>query len=325
MFKIMRLHHSSPNSIYGTLWVILLLLLLAACSIDSGEPDLVSENGIRVDENFEERYLAWGGEDTLGEAITSAYSPEENGRFTQYFERMRLDRVGSEITPYPLGLWAYEGVNEAAIVPSAIPENGRLRTFENGETVYDAFLTFYENNSGERLLGTPISPQFQEGGVWTQYFENGRLEWHPELPVGQRVQLGLLGQAHFDGEMAATYQPTNNFILGPSAGISHVILNVAVSAPILYSDDEQTIFVSVLSSDRTASVADIRLQARLVGKNGRTLRTIDLPRSDGNGRSQLQLDLPPLSPGQDFELRVDALNGSGTPIGTTSLMFKTWW
>ena len=318
---LFKLHH---NNIHRLFWVIS-LLIFAACTEAPADIGHVSPDGVAVDSSFEESFDALGREAALGEPITVAYSPENNGRLVQYFERVRLDRVGSEILLYPLGTWASEGVNQAAIVEAAVPENGRSRTFENGETVYDAFLLFYEDHSGEQLLGNPISPQFQEGGVWTQYFENGRLEWHPELPVGQRVQLGLLGQAHFDDQMAADYRPATNFIPGPSAGVTNVALDAAVSSPILYSGDEQTLFVTVFSGDGSGPMADMRLQAVVFDENGRLIETIDLPRSDSDGRSQQQIILPNISAGQDIEVRVEALNGSGSSLGTTSLLFKTWW
>ncbi|MEM7117772.1 MAG: hypothetical protein AAF614_35405 [Chloroflexota bacterium] len=319
--QLIKRHH---NNIHRFLWVIS-LLIFAACAPPIVDKGHVSPDGVAVDSRFEDSFDALGRVRTLGEPITVAYSPENNGRFVQYFERVRLDSVGSEILLYPLGTWAYEGVNQTAIVEAAVPENGRSRTFENGETVYDAFLVFYEDHDGEQLLGNPISPQFQEGGIWTQYFANGRLEWHPELPVGQRVQLGLLGQAHFDDQMAADYRPTANFIPGPSAGVTNVALDVAVSSPILYSGDEQTLFVTVFSSDGSSPLVDMRLQAVVFDENGRLLDTIDLPRSNSDGRSQQQIALPNISAGQDIKVQVQALNSSGSSIGTTSLLFKTWW
>ena len=58
----------------------MLLLLLAACGDVQAETTLVSSRGVRVDAVFEESYLALGGQRTLGEPITVAYTPEANGR-----------------------------------------------------------------------------------------------------------------------------------------------------------------------------------------------------------------------------------------------------
>jgi hypothetical protein len=305
------------------LWVGLVLLGLAGCGQSTPDVALVSSTGVPVEERFEAAYLALGGPRTLGEPITRGFAVGENGRFTQYFERARLDEAAGGVVPYPLGMWAFEGVNQTAVVPGAMPANAQARTFASGIQVFDAFLAFYDIYDGATLLGEPISPQFEEGGVWTQYFVNGRLEWHPALPPGQRVQLGLLGQAHFQEEMVAVYE-AQNFIPGPLAGMTEARVKAAVGFPILYAGDVQVLHVTVTTPDEAAPAAEISLRA-IIGYADGQEQTIVLPPTDGTGYSQQTLTLSNLLPGQDVEIRVEAVGTNGVPVGSTQLIFKTWW
>jgi murein DD-endopeptidase MepM/ murein hydrolase activator NlpD len=69
---------------------------------------------------------------------------------------------------------------------------------ETGHYLAGEFLDYYGTLPGAPyLLGLPLSEefpqQFPDGRIFrVQYFERARLEWHPELPEGQRVQLGAL-------------------------------------------------------------------------------------------------------------------------------------
>jgi murein DD-endopeptidase MepM/ murein hydrolase activator NlpD len=69
---------------------------------------------------------------------------------------------------------------------------------ETGHYLAGEFLDYYNTLPGAAyLLGLPLSEefpqQFPDGRILrVQYFERARLEWHPELPEGQRVQLGAL-------------------------------------------------------------------------------------------------------------------------------------
>ena len=42
-------------------------------------------------------------------------------------------------------------------------------------------------------LSFSLEYELHEAGTTVQYFQRGRLEYHPELPTDQRVVLGLLG------------------------------------------------------------------------------------------------------------------------------------
>jgi len=64
---------------------------------------------------------------------------------------------------------------------------------ETGISVKGEFLSFFERYGGLESLGNPISEELTVGGWRVQYFENGRLENHPENEPTYRVTVGWLG------------------------------------------------------------------------------------------------------------------------------------
>ena len=65
-----------------------------------------------------------------------------------------------------------------------------------GHYVRGPFLTFYRTRGGSRIFGYPQTEVFYDTstGLWVQFFDNVRMEWHPENPPLYQVQLGLLGE-----------------------------------------------------------------------------------------------------------------------------------
>ena len=68
-----------------------------------------------------------------------------------------------------------------------------------GHGLSDRFLDYWNTHDGMRVLGLPISDQLQETlsdktQHTVQYFERGRVEYHPENTGNQQMLLGLLGQ-----------------------------------------------------------------------------------------------------------------------------------
>ena len=64
---------------------------------------------------------------------------------------------------------------------------------ETGFGVDGQFLQFYERYGGGESLGLPISAEFDESGWRVQYFEYGRLEYHPENDPAYHITVGWLG------------------------------------------------------------------------------------------------------------------------------------
>jgi hypothetical protein len=158
-----------------------------------------------ISPRFRAFYDQHGGERVFGQAI----SPElnVNGRSFQWFERARLEDWPEYAgTPYAVqgGLVGREFTKDV-VFPKQIffVSQTDIRYF--GETAHglrDPFLSFWEQNGGLDILGYPIGDEVleelpQDGQIHTvQYFERGRLEYHPEQAgTPFEVQLGLLGRA----------------------------------------------------------------------------------------------------------------------------------
>jgi len=76
------------------------------------------------------------------------------------------------------------------------PEGESQYFYQTGYYVEGPFLEFYRTRGGERNFGYPQTRRFfdSEAGLWMQYFDNVRMEWHPDNPDQYKVQLGLLGE-----------------------------------------------------------------------------------------------------------------------------------
>lgn len=72
---------------------------------------------------------------------------------------------------------------------------GKEFVAQTGHNVGWPFLPFYHSYGGLDIFGYPRTEAFQQDGLAVQYFQRARMEYHPELPTGQQVQLSLLGDA----------------------------------------------------------------------------------------------------------------------------------
>ena len=294
---------------------------MGACS--SNENDLLEGVPAGVDDVFEPHYQAIGRERVLGEPISEAFLLENEGIMVQYFQNLRLEYAMGEpqtVRISPLGTWGVEGLRE--VVRDDVPDDGRFRTFpETNETIQDEFLTFYEDHNGEQVLGWPISPQLVVGGVRTQYFENGRLEWRPQFPLDQRVQLGWLGREHFDSEMVFIYREIANAAPVTAAGISEINIVASVQSPVVYAGDPQRLFVTVLTPEGD-QVTGVTVTA--VMQHDGTTTELELGSTNEDGKLADSLALADVSPGQDVELLI-VVEDNGRVLGQTQLKFRTWW
>jgi hypothetical protein len=64
---------------------------------------------------------------------------------------------------------------------------------ETGHTVRGEFLRFFNAYGGVESFGYPLTGEIIVDGWRVQYFEKGRLEYHPENEPAYRVTIGWLG------------------------------------------------------------------------------------------------------------------------------------
>jgi hypothetical protein len=277
-----------------------------------------------VEDLFTEFYEANGGRRVFGDPIKPGFETHDDDRFSQYFRNLRLsfDEGEQAVVIFPLGQWEIAGLNVP--LPALLPNNSPARHFpETDFTVQDEFLTFYERYNGELILGLPISDQTDLEGMRTQFFENGRLEWHPELPLDQRIQLSPLGLAHFNAVMHFAYlEEIRNAGPVSQAGIRQADVFSSIQAPVLYTGEEQILYITIL----TPSGDPIEgIPARVAIRYGDEEIALDLARTDAEGRIVAPLGPFDVGANQRILLQTSALASDGSVIGTSSISFKTWW
>jgi len=301
----------------------LLLALLAGCAIVGPTPTPVatnSSNGPPVAPEFQNYYQENGGLRVFGFPLAEAYVDPDSQRLIQYFQRLRLeyDRAQDEVLVSPLGEWALPVAVAQTVPPTSDNSSPALGSEFK---VQDAFLKFYQDYDGERVLGPPISDQIDDGSTRFQYFQNGRLDWVPEAPLGYRVQPGRLGEAHYR-QIGIFEDPGRNRPMD-SAGIREADVSAMLRAPILYAGEQQTVYVDVKTPEGQRPVAGVSVNLTAY-YNGQSV-TFSLPETDGSGQSYSNLTLEDLEPGQKVRLVIVATSPGGNTIGETSKSFKSWW
>ncbi len=155
-----------------------------------------SETGHHVTGNFLTFFDARGGVEIFGYPRTEAFN--EDGLTVQYFQRARFELHADKLgTPYEVQLTLIGDIltkERGSVFPQAEPRptTASYRYFpETGYAVLHGFKRFFDERDGLTILGYPISNELQEDGIVVQYFQRGRLEYHPDR--SPQVSLGLLG------------------------------------------------------------------------------------------------------------------------------------
>ena len=228
------------------LGLVILFGLLSVAPVSAQEGtnfQFFSETGHNVQGQFWQYYQDLTNPGALlGFPITEEFD-SNTGLRVQYFQRGRLELVNGVVRPTALGTLTYEpGVK--------LNFNNSISCQEFTETGYSvcfAFLNFFKDNGGVGFFGYPISSfEFQDNTI-VQYFQNGRMEWRPSNPDGQRVVMAPLGSSYF-------YEANEELVLldpSPSLNLTTQpqVLSLNVRAfpwkAVTYSTDEQLIFVVV--------------------------------------------------------------------------------
>lgn len=309
-------HRITTRSPAFLLSIVVTLTLMVACGNDSSERDreIVNLNSIiPVSADFQSFYDEYGGWRVFGQALAEPFNDGDSGRLVQYFQRMRLeyDAGLGHVVIFPLGEWAFY-----------VPGNDQDQNVSGGDLIVkDEFLAFYQESLGESLFGPPISPELDEGGTRVQYFQNARLEWHPDAPLGYRVQVGPLGEAHYR-QVGIFKDPGRNRPLD-SAAVREATVSTSLRAPILFAGESQVVFVDVQTPEGNRPVTGVIVEVATT-YNGQT-EFLRLPDTDGAGHTQGVLQLDDVEPGQRVQIVVTASAPGGNTIGAASQSFKTWW
>jgi hypothetical protein len=157
-----------------------------------------------VGHEFLKFWNEYGGKDAFGFPI----GPEhlKDGVLTQMFERARFEWHPEDVQDegaHPgvaLGNVGEERAVQLGLTwPRTEPVSGGRYFTQTGQLLQGNFYEFWLNHGGERRFGYPISPSEDmvnptDGKTYlTQWFQRGRMEWHPDLPPRDRMVLGTIG------------------------------------------------------------------------------------------------------------------------------------
>lgn len=226
---------------------VLALLLLSGALPAAGQAQAnqvyFPQTGHYLGGAFKGFWESRGGLAIFGYPLSEEFIQKSDGRVVQYFERARLEMIGSGNSAFAgLGLIGSDymharGLGFPRVAPAA--SSASLRYFpESGHTLRGAFKSFWESRGSLAIFGFPLSEetteQLDDGRNYTvQYFERARFE----LVDGQ-TRLGLLGSALVPCQrrpgLAPNSPPTGPVAEGdPSA--CNAIPNAVASGRVYYS------------------------------------------------------------------------------------------
>ncbi|MCL5257269.1 MAG: cellulase family glycosylhydrolase [Chloroflexi bacterium] len=178
------------------------------------------ETGHDLKTGMRDFWLLEGGESVFGKPLSEQLL--EGDKVVQYFEKVRIERdkdlnlkqyegwpkkkmLEAVFRVSPIGSELEDG--KFAPLPVAPTDSSVLFFKTTGHSIEGAFLRYWEANGGEQIFGKPISEEVTEvsptDGVsrTVQYFENARLEYHPEKQgTPDEIQTGPLGREYLQAK-----------------------------------------------------------------------------------------------------------------------------
>jgi hypothetical protein len=154
-------------------------------------------------------FARFGGVGGVGYPLTELFveRSEVDGRWywVQYFEKAVIEYHSAPTWSEAyqlmrLGAWRMAQKYPGGTPPARpLPARGSYTFPETGHTVPSSFLAYWRTRGGLPRFGYPISEAFDEqsdfdGKTYTvQYFERAVMEYHPDQPPPNDVQLAALG------------------------------------------------------------------------------------------------------------------------------------
>jgi hypothetical protein len=308
--------------------LLILLTNLAAMPGQQEDRQWFNKFGHWVTGEFLDFYNSVDDPDRLfGSPITDAFPDSlRQGIMIQYFERVRMDLdptlpEGKRVRLANLGLWMYDEAQRGQ--PVNYQDNTSLcRIFANGKKVCYAFLQLYDRYGGAEMFGQPVSDVEEANGRPVQYFENVRLEWRNEMPVGQKVVVTEIGRIDFDRRIG------NDELIGRNpTGITgdqdELRVRAFAARPLVTGGSRQTIYV-ITHDQFLKPWADVQIYVKLKYP-GEPEETHSLDKlTGGEGLAAYEFTIPEVAPNQVIEVVVEARFGDG-PSAATTTWFRSWW
>ncbi|NIM92562.1 MAG: hypothetical protein GTO18_02455 [Anaerolineales bacterium] len=260
--------------------------------------------GYVVDSRFSTYYEGQGGLKIFGPPISEAFTDPQSGMIVQYFANARIELAseGSSakiVRTSPLGMmlggWEY---------PLSEPreDEGCRYYAETGHQVCHTFLEFYIGNGGPGVFGYPISEFRLEENLMVQYFQWMRLDWNPRGEEDEPVRPGPLGRIHLQSIQTELPEPTDEAL----AEVEDLILTTSVAQPAVGTSDEQTLYLLVRDQELNPVEGAAGV---LVAHFPDGDRTLVMPFTDENGRSQVTFSFEDQPTGTSVLMEIDIVYG----------------
>lgn len=305
---------------------------VALAQTPAPKTDYVSaDTGFAVAEPFSTYFITGGGETRYGPPITNYYFDDTLGLWVQYFKKVRMEFHPGNPPAFQvqLGLIGEEMKKRQLPIPVSeipAPNDPTCRYFvETGHTICHKFLEYYEQNGGLNMFGYPITEFVVEGNRIVQYFQRARMEWHPERPVGQRVQLANLGEIYFTlsgGNPLLRTPGPNSASLGaaPSATLIPLTLlrvRANLADQVVPKNTQHSLKVTVQDQlFRPVVGAGVKLEVYYPSG----LKTFDLPLTDAMGATRFSFNAGSATEGTVVRIRVIVVYGNLTGITRTDYL-----
>jgi hypothetical protein len=293
-------------------------------------PQYFPETQRTVRSPFVEYFAQNGGLAQFGYPITDDYVDSATGLLIQYFEKARMEWHPGNPEPYKvqLGLLGDEmGKRKPPVSVADIPapNDPDCVHFEaTGHTLCTLFRDYYSANGGLDRFGYPIDEYTIENGFLVQYFQRARMEYHPERPIGQRVQLAPLGliyyrYARLDESRLYSGTGSTSYDAIDAARVATVAARASVFNPVIVAKGQQTVFVYVTDHLGTP-----------LGNAGVTLvvhypdldRTFQLPPTSASGTSFQTFVVPEVGAGT--VIAMDFIVTHNGLFGSTKTSYMVW-
>jgi hypothetical protein len=293
------------------------------------------ETGHYVCDEFLEFFKARGGLEIFGYPLTEAFDDPEKKLWVQYFQRARMEWHPYNPAPYNIQLGLL--IDELGYIFPQIDKDERP-TFnssvhhyfpETGHVVSYAFLTYFREKGGVDIFGYPRSEFMYEDGYLVQYFQRGRMEWHPEAASGSQMRLTNIGELYIEevgipGDYDKPVPPPAGPGDDPSRTPEPLITKLDASASVRYvimgRQGTQTVFVYV-NDQRREPVQGATVRAIVRYQSGDQTHTCDATNTSGFAKCSFDIQLSP--PGE--KVVIDVKVDYGDMTATTQTFFLPWW
>jgi hypothetical protein len=280
------------------------------------------QTGLTVRGDFLQFFNTHGGLEIFGYPLTVEFV--QGGQLVQYFQRARMEARPAGPDPVRLGSLATElGYGAPSISENIRSINDPNRRYfrETGHTVAYSFLQYFDAHGSLDIFGYPITEFQWENGRLVQYFQRARMEWHPEFPENQRVQLGNLGEIYATTRLdPSVLRPDPALAVPDAQRIASLRATAFLRWAVTRPTGQQTLYVYVLDQ-RGQPVQGAPVTAVVRFPSGD--RSMTLAATNADGYTQATFDLGQLDPGQ--LVVVEASASWAALAAETQTSFFVWW